>query len=125
MGMGGARPGAGRKPKIDARRPATFTLPPDQLAAIEAIASRDGISKSEALSRLITRALADDAVPASEVATPQPAPYPVAVGDVLQDLSGQRARRLRVTEIGDRGVWPWPLIATGPGRWNGIGRRTS
>ncbi|MBC7543049.1 MAG: ribbon-helix-helix protein, CopG family, partial [Candidatus Sericytochromatia bacterium] len=100
MGMGGARPGAGRKPKIDARRPATFTLPPDQLAAIDALAGRDGISKSEALSRLIARALAANDAPEPATVVPPveaikpPAPFPVVVGDLLQ-----------VTEVADRVVF--------------------
>ena len=114
MGMGGARPGAGRKPKADARRAATFTLPPDQLAAIEALAGRDGISRSEALSRLIALALAaevepvtaapvtDDVAPVEAAASP--APFPVVVGDVLRDTSKRPTRLLRVTEIGKRGI---------------------
>ena len=106
MGMGGARPGAGRKPKIDARKPASFTLPPNQLVAIEAIANRDTISRSEALSRLIARALvADDqlAVVADvvnpvEAIMPQ-ASFPVAIGDVLRDSSGRRTRLVQVERI--------------------------
>ncbi len=56
-GRGGWRPGAGRPRKPDARKSVTLTLHPDILAHLDAIAGRDGISRSEAASRLIGVAL--------------------------------------------------------------------
>lgn len=51
---GGPRPGGGRKPiGTDARRTVSFSLPPDLAEWLDARAQAEGVSKSEALARIL------------------------------------------------------------------------
>lgn len=103
MGVGGARPGSGRKPKADARKPTTLTLHPDMLAALDAAAARDGISRSEAASRMIAFALAANGapapvvVPAARAEVPEPAkPAAAPIPDRVKPVPAVAAKAVEV-----------------------------